>query len=212
MVTPYVTWHGAIITKLVYCTARVDPADSPSGRIDQNAYIAALQDSQSVTFVEKGRYVSWGKTAPLTATKRSVARPKLYRVTGNEIIDPALPLTTRLDPIRGHDVVMATIRHREEKGSDVNVAAHLLHDVLTRKIDAAIVITNDSDLGLPLRMARNVVPIGLLSPYGGYIAGSLQGTVSDGVGGHWWRKLTPPDFLNNQLPAAVGSWRKPTDW
>jgi hypothetical protein len=34
----------------------------------------------------------------------------------------------------------------EEKGSDVNVAAHLLVDVLAGGFDAAVVISNDSDL------------------------------------------------------------------
>ena len=46
--------------------------------------------------------------------------------------------------------MLATVRKREEKGSDVNVATHLLVDVLTGAIDAAIVISNDSDLALPI--------------------------------------------------------------
>jgi hypothetical protein len=38
----------------------------------------------------------------------------------------------------------------EEKGSDVNVASHLLLDVLSGTIDAAVVVSNDSDLAFPI--------------------------------------------------------------
>ncbi|MGD8166690.1 hypothetical protein ACEXOS_005665 [Herbiconiux sp. P16] len=41
---------------------------------------------------------------------------------------------------------MVPIARREEKGSDVNVASHLLIDVLEKRVDAAVVVSNDSDL------------------------------------------------------------------
>lgn len=40
----------------------------------------------------------------------------------------------------------------EEKGSDVNLATMLLLDGCGRKYDVAMVISNDSDLALPIRM------------------------------------------------------------
>jgi hypothetical protein len=49
---------------------------------------------------------------------------------------------------------MVSYANREEKGSDVNVASHLLVDVLTDRIDAAVVISNDSDLRFPVQFAR----------------------------------------------------------
>jgi hypothetical protein len=49
---------------------------------------------------------------------------------------------------------MVSYAYREEKGSDVNVASHLLLDTLQGVIDAAIVISNDSDLRLPIEQAR----------------------------------------------------------
>lgn len=49
---------------------------------------------------------------------------------------------------------MASVARREEKGSDVNVASHLLIDVLTERVDAAVVISNDSDLAYPVAYAR----------------------------------------------------------
>ena len=42
----------------------------------------------------------------------------------------------------------------EEKGSDVNLGAHLLLDAFQDQYDAAIVITGDSDLITPIRMVN----------------------------------------------------------
>lgn len=40
----------------------------------------------------------------------------------------------------------------EEKGSDVNLAAHLLNDAWGDRFEAAAVISNDTDLVTPIRM------------------------------------------------------------
>ena len=40
----------------------------------------------------------------------------------------------------------------EEKGSDVNLAAHLLNDAWKGLFEAAMVISNDTDLVVPIRM------------------------------------------------------------
>jgi hypothetical protein len=37
---------------------------------------------------------------------------------------------------------MLSVAHREEKGSDVKVASHLLLEVLRGRVDAALVISN----------------------------------------------------------------------
>lgn len=54
----------------------------------------------------------------------------------------------------------------EEKGSDVNLAAHLLLDGFLNRYDCAIVITGDSDLVTPIRMVRDELKktIGVLNP------------------------------------------------
>jgi uncharacterized LabA/DUF88 family protein len=43
----------------------------------------------------------------------------------------------------------------EEKGSDVNLAAHLLIDGFGKLYDAAIVVSNDSDLAMPVRYVKD---------------------------------------------------------
>ena len=40
----------------------------------------------------------------------------------------------------------------EEKGSDVNLAVHLLNDAWKKSFDAAVVISNDTDLVTPIHM------------------------------------------------------------
>ncbi|MDH3891805.1 MAG: NYN domain-containing protein [candidate division Zixibacteria bacterium] len=42
----------------------------------------------------------------------------------------------------------------EEKGSDVNLATHLIHDAHLNRFTLAIVISNDSDLIEPIRIIR----------------------------------------------------------
>ena len=53
----------------------------------------------------------------------------------------------------------------EEKGSDVNLAAYLLDDAHRNQFDVAAVISNDSDLVMPIRMARAIgKTVGVLIP------------------------------------------------
>ena len=55
----------------------------------------------------------------------------------------------------------------EEKGSDVNLATHLLWDGFTGKYEAAVLITNDSDLLEPVRIVRQELKlvVGILNPH-----------------------------------------------
>jgi uncharacterized LabA/DUF88 family protein len=54
----------------------------------------------------------------------------------------------------------------EEKGSDVNLASHLLVDAFRHDCEMAIVLTNDTDLAEPIRLARDDLglQLALLSP------------------------------------------------
>jgi uncharacterized LabA/DUF88 family protein len=54
----------------------------------------------------------------------------------------------------------------EEKGSDVNIAAHLINDGHKRRYEVAILISNDSDLVEPVKIVRNELkfPVGVLNP------------------------------------------------
>lgn len=53
----------------------------------------------------------------------------------------------------------------EEKGSDVNLAVHLVNDACENAFDVALVISNDSDLAEAIRIARaKGKPVGVANP------------------------------------------------
>lgn len=213
LVTPFVGWSNALITRIVYCTARVDGTDDPSAPQDQDIYLKALDASKSVDVIEEGRYVSWAKEAPLAVSVGNGSQPAQFVVPVGLTIDPALPIRQVSDRHTQLPIALATVRVREEKGSDVNVATHLLRDVLTGAVDAAVVISNDSDLSLPLQIARDHVPVGTINPTKRYLAGALRGSVTQGPGRHWWTQLSAADFTRAQLADPVaGRFSKPADW
>jgi uncharacterized LabA/DUF88 family protein len=55
----------------------------------------------------------------------------------------------------------------EEKGSDVNLATHLLRDAFLDQLEVAVLVTNDSDLAEPVRIVRSELnkPVGILNPH-----------------------------------------------
>ena len=199
------SWSTARIARVVYCTARIDPTGNSSGAADQDVYLKALLAARSVDVIEHGYYVSRVKRAPLATPDRK-GRPVLTR--------SCWPVMVRNGV--GDDVpdagFMVSYAYREEKGSDVNVAAHLLLDALAGAIDAAMVISNDSDLRFPIQRARERLPLGTVNPTASYTAGALRGAPGDGVGGHWWRQLAASDCIANQLPDRVGAYTKPPGW
>lgn len=59
------------------------------------------------------------------------------------------------------------VHKTEEKGSDVNLATHLLADGFLGSYDTAVVISNDSDLCPPIEMVKNQLgrKVGLVNPH-----------------------------------------------
>jgi len=88
----------------------------------------------------------------------------------------------------------------------------MLVDVLTGSVDAAVVISNDSDLRFPVQRARISVPVGVVNPSVNRLAGALQGSPRAGAGRHWWYQLTSADVRAHQLPDPVSGYRRPAGW
>lgn len=198
-------WPESQVERIVYCTARISGADNPSGAQDQDVYLKALTEAKAVDHIEYGTYVSRVKRAPMALPDRN-GRPVLTRSAAPVLI------RDRKDRDVPEAVFMVSHARREEKGSDVNVAAHLLLDILEGTIDAAVVISNDSDLKLPIVEARKRVPVGTVNPSSSFLAGDLRGQPTDGVGNHWWAKLRGADLRAHQLPDPVGPYSKPAGW
>lgn len=206
LIASHSRWHHATVATITYCTARVSGASNPAGQREQDVYLRALERSCSLMQIRHGNYVARVATAPLATVGRN----------GKPVIThPQWPLMVQDGSEQ--DVpdarFMASVARREEKGSDVNVASHLLIDVLTEEVDAAVVISNDSDLAYPIAFARLRVPVGLVNPTKGYRAGRLAGDHTDGVGNHWWYQMRPFDWYAHQLPPTIGTRiTKPRDW
>ncbi len=99
----------------------------------------------------------------------------------------------------------------EEKGSDVNLATYLLLDAFRRNCDTAVVISNDSDLAEPVRIAQAEagITVGVINPHSAkYRSRRLQGT--------FFKQLRPNVLGQCQLPATLhdseGSVTKPKTW
>ncbi|BCB84132.1 NYN domain-containing protein [Phytohabitans suffuscus] len=205
LVTAQRGWPGAAIDRIVYCTARINAVSNPSGAADQDRYLKALVAAKSIDLIEYGNYVARVKYAPL-ATRGPNGAPILTRPEWPvKVVSPmAVPGSQAL--------FMVSHFHQEEKGTDVNVATHLMMDVLEERVDGVVVISNDSDLRLPVLTARQRVPVGHVNPRSGLFAGDLAGRNDEGVGNHWWRKLTSADYLSHQLSDPVGGYVKPVGW
>lgn len=150
-------WEAANIERLVYCTARVKGDDASQAR--QNRFLAALEHGGSADVVALGQFQVSRKESPAAAGRRN---------RWKEVI----PVVRSADPLPeeswvrlgGSGRVLVQHRKREEKGSDVNVASHLLIDILEDRVDAAVVVSNDSDLQYPVSYARTRIPVGIVNP------------------------------------------------
>jgi hypothetical protein len=101
----------------------------------------------------------------------------------------------------------------EEKGSDVNLASHLLLDAFREEFDVAVVVSNDSDLLEPVRIAREELgrTVGVLRVEGGQRRCIFSGRVD------FIRTVRRGHFAAAQLPEETTSprghlIRKPREW
>jgi len=91
------------------------------------------------------------------------------------------------------------VQKAEEKGSDVNLASHLVRDAFMNLFDVAVVVTNDTDLIEPIKIVRDDVgkAIGLLSD-------SIQETQMERCSPHFGGCCFV-DPIHSQCPPAGGS-------
>lgn len=59
---------------------------------------------------------------------------------------------TKCRPLASNPAKFVEVLDTEEKGSDVNLASHLLHDAFNGRFDIALVISQDSGLCEPMKM------------------------------------------------------------
>ena len=143
------------INRILYFTAKLDArAHNPDQPTRQMTYLRALKTLPKVE-VYFGSFLS------------SVVRQPLVKIdpeTGGWLRGSDGRPILKTDP--SGRVLSAFVLKTEEKGSDVNLAAHLLKDAHTRDCECAVVISNDSDLITPIRLAKQEcgLKIGLIPP------------------------------------------------
>jgi uncharacterized LabA/DUF88 family protein len=99
----------------------------------------------------------------------------------------------------------------EEKGSDVNIAAHLLRDAFGKKFDVGVIITNDSDLLEPVRIVKQELSldIGILNPHQHHST-ALKSQAT------FMKRIRQSDVAACQFPPtmndAKGQFHKPRAW
>jgi uncharacterized LabA/DUF88 family protein len=116
-----------------------------------------------------------------------------------------------LVPVPGQRQQYARVIKTEEKGSDVNLATHLLHDAHRGRFDVAVVVSNDSDLLAPIKIVRAELQkkVGILNPQKNPSRAILPHIdfykpIREGV-------LKASQFAP-QLTDAVGTFNKPKGW
>lgn len=178
------------INRIRYFTAKVRglPHD-PQAPVRQNAYLRAL-----------------GTTPIVSIHKGAVAqRPRVY---------PQYPLAYR--PPSKHPTrppLTVQILRSEEKESDVSLATYLLVDCFNNDFNDAVVITNDGDLRLPLKI---VIELGkrveIINPHP---KGKLNRKLA-GVAPVLMREINKSALANSQFPPSLsdpqGIITKPPGW
>jgi len=120
------------------------------------------------------------------------------------------PVSCPLSPLT-HPPTFATIHKTEEKGSDVNLAVHLLNDAWKNAYDCAVIISNDSDLAEALRLVKeqNGKETGIISPI-------IKGHPSYELIRHasFVRRIRKGVLAASQLPSPIPgtNLHKPSGW
>lgn len=159
---------GHVIERLKYFTAHVSGAADPDLPRRQYAYLSALRTLPQVE-IHFGRFLAktiWRPIINLPVGGAQIHSPVPvslpagdHLVDGGSLTSPkTLAVQTYGNPQPARiprpltDALVAEVHTMEEKGSDVNLAAHLLNDAWKSSFEAAAVFSNDTDLIEPIRM------------------------------------------------------------
>ncbi len=214
------------IDKLIYFTARVSGVSNRGAPRRQQVYLNALNTLPEVE-VYFGSFLA--KTAWRPLINLPVAGKKINTPTpvtlpeGNHPVESSETLPVGSHSMRETgkkkrhkvakplpDAVIAEVHMMEEKGSDVNLAVHLLNDAWKDMFDAAVVITNDTDLVTPIRMVttERKKPVSVICPGRWQVAPKLKDVASHVLHIH------PAMLKTAQFPDRIPKTKisKPAGW
>lgn len=123
---------GHQVERVNYYTARVSSrAHDPDAPARQAVYLNAIGSIPEV-FVHEGNFLTKPVWMPLATPPQAKPDGYIWTQPAPEVVQ---------------------VIKSEEKGSDVNLGSHLVRDAFTNAFDVAVVVTNDSDLAEPIRIA-----------------------------------------------------------
>ena len=175
----------------------------------------------------------------LLGPHHTIVKIKYFTALVSGRVDPGQPIrqqtyiralesyTPEFEPIYGHflsHVVWARLANpqkgakqyvqifkTEEKGSDVKLAVHLLHDAWLNNYECAIVVSNDSDLSEAMQIikAHHRKTVGLICPNDG-----VRPSRELMKNAHFVKKLRKGVLSISQLPDPIPSTTisKPASW
>ena len=164
--------------RLRYFTAHISGFSDPNATARQQVYINALKTLPEVR-VHYGNFFQKTVRRPLinlpVANQRIETEPPVTLPEGNHLVSE---IPERVLPVRRPgkrrernsvvvpNGVFAVYHTTEEKGSDVNLATHLLNDAWNDLFDLATVISTDTDLVTPIRMVKEErnKPVSIVCP------------------------------------------------
>ena len=107
----------------------------------------------------------------------------------------------------------AQVHKTEEKGSDVNLASHLLHDSFRKLHDTVVIISNDSDLAEPVKIARFDLgrSVGVINPHHSKKKSRLLSSDAS-----FFKQIRKGVIMASQFPPTLsdstGTFHKPPAW
>ncbi len=183
------------VTKVKYFTAQVDRRfNDPQQPVRQRLYWRALRTLPTVEIIE-GDFKTRTTWLP---EEGSVAYIENELRAGR--------------PITGLTPTFVHVRRSEEKGTDVNIATHLVHDAHIGRFDAAVLVSNDSDLAEAIRIVCRELgrPVHIFRPSTAHPNAKLQAVATSFSNIHVRHLITsqfPPT-----LSDARGFFTKPATW
>ena len=193
---------GHDINRIRYFTADVTaPPDNPHQAVRQQTYFRALRTIPDLT-IHKGKYQSNPKRQPAI---HPIPIPQMEA----RLSDAEIAVARRIL----NEIKVVEVLNTEEKGSDVNLGSYLLLDAFDNDCEAAVVISNDSDLATPLRFARDRcgVKVWVFNPHPGKPALHLKNAAAEhrSIRPNVLERCLFPDLLHDSTGRAI---HKPTSW
>jgi uncharacterized LabA/DUF88 family protein len=99
----------------------------------------------------------------------------------------------------------------EEKGSDVNIATHLLNDAYHNQYDVAVIVSNDSDLIEPIKIVIGELMkgVGIINPHKHPSRTLLEHAT-------FFKSIRTSALVKSQFPSTLtdehGEFHKPQSW